>query len=206
MRRAACSFALTVAIGVAAFACASFDEPGATADSGTGDGAASPDGGSSGDGGAAKVVFVGPAVLTSAQVADADALCLAAMQQVFPSRRARAWVYRDDLSPLQRMGSAQGPWTTPTGRPLFLDRAALTSAAPANPIDETLDGKSIGGEKFWTGLLPDGGPSGIDCQKWKSTGTGDEATVGIVGSTEPSWASTGRVLCSEMHPIICIEY
>lgn len=140
------------------------------------------------------------------QVKQADQVCDALIKQVSKDRRAIAWVYLDGLTPLERLGSAEGLWGTATGKPVFANRAALTSAAPSNPMSEGVDGTAVSGQKAWTGLRPDGTPSGVDCQKWNANGTTDEATMAVTSTTTTSWASASTELCDGMHPVICFEY
>jgi hypothetical protein len=201
MRRALV-LALTVACG--SFEASPSESPDGGGDAAGGGGDAQ--GTDGGTGVTAKLVFVAAGLLTAPDVQKADQVCDGTIKRISGARRAVAWVYLDDLSPLQRMGTAEGPWQTPSGRPVFADRGALTSGTLPNPISEDVDGRSLGGQKAWTALNPDGGPSGLDCQRWQANGDTDEATIGIVGATNASWASGGTVTCSAAHPVLCIEY
>jgi hypothetical protein len=89
-----------------------------------------------------------------------------------------AWLSGPSRNAIDRI-SHPGPFVLVDGRPLAADRAALGKVA----IDVTEHKTTASGVGLvWTGTLPNGAASGLDCRGWSSAANADKATVGSVAS------------------------
>lgn len=117
-----------------------------------------------------------------------------------------AWAQTlDGKSPVDLLGSYEGPWVLPSGKVVFETKEEITKGRGAQEgILETLERTFVSG-KAWTALGPDGTPiAANNCSGWTgSTGT----TIGTtLGKTGPSWANDESSLsCHDPQHVICFE-
>lgn len=115
----------------------------------------------------------------------------------------RRWIARGGDAPVARLGTTDGPWTSPAGVVVFANRAAIASA-PAVGItwDQTGAAISGGGTVLWTGVRADGAV-GPNCANWDSQS--GQGIVGKIGSASAAWTEESTGNCSGTGRVLCLE-
>lgn len=143
-----------------------------------------------------------------------DSKCQAAAVDAGLSGSYRVWLSEDNGSAVASLVRDGGPLHLPTGTLVAADLDELARSGPRTGIAIDEKGTKVGGGGCedgglvaWTGTAVEGGtrsPLGLDCGRWRTSGTGTGA-VGLVGTVGESWTAACTQQCQQRAALYCIQ-
>ncbi len=143
-------------------------------------------------------------------LAGGDAKCSSAATAAGLNGTWKAWLSTTTVNAIDRLADV-GPWTDLRGETMFSSKTSLINGGPSGFglwIDER--GMSLSSDRIWTatnasGVYQQGVTTGPPCAGWTSSSMQDQALIGQVGRTGPSWTWSTATSCDQLGHLICFE-